>query len=265
MAVDLGSRFLRWDVRNGIAHLTIDRPERRNAMTASMYVGVRRAVFAMNGLPEVHALVITGVDDVFCPGGELGGDHDDGPSGMEAVAAFGNEIIPYEAIRRSRKPVVAMVNGTCQGGGLLITLVCDIAVASERAIFRAPEVIRGVADSYFAAYLPEHVGVAQARDLLLTGRRVTASDALAMGMISRVVPHESLEAATLDAVGELVRGAPEARSQIKRIVNQRYGDVDRMTIDASVASPEVVEGFTAFVEHRTPTWVPDGFELDGRL
>ncbi len=265
MAVDLGSRFLRWDERDGIAYLTIDRPERRNAMTASMYVGVRRAVFAFAGSKRLHALVITGTGDVFCPGGELGGDHDDGPSGMEAVAAFGNEIIPYEAIRRCRKPVVAMVNGTCQGGGLLITLMCDIAVASDRATFRAPEVIRGVADSYFAAYLPAHVGVALARDLLLTGRRIDAAEARAMGMISRVVPHESLEAATLEAVGELVRGAHEARSQMKRIINERYGDVDRMTIDASVASAEVVEGFTAFVEHRTPAWVPEGFERDGRL
>lgn len=265
MTVDLESRYLRWDARDGVAFLTIDRPERRNAMTASMYVGVRRAVYALNGSARIHALVITGAGDVFCPGGELGGEHDDGPSGMDAVAAFGNEILPYEAIRRSRKPVVAMVNGTCQGGGLLISLVCDVAVASDRAIFRAPEVIRGVADSYFAAYLPAHVGVAHARDLLLTGRRVGAHEAFAMGMISRVVPHDALETAALEVVGELVRGAPEARWQMKRIVNERYGDVDRMTIDASVAGPEVVEGFTAFVEHRMPAWVPDGFQREDRL
>jgi enoyl-CoA hydratase len=265
MPVDLGSRYLRWETRGGVAFLTIDRLERRNAMTASMYVGVRRAVQTLNGSTDLHALVITGTGDVFCPGGELGGEHDDDPSGMEAVAVFGNEIVPYEAIRRSRKPVVAMVNGTCQGGGLLITLVCDVAVASDRATFRAPEVIRGVADSYFAAYLPAHVGVAHARDLLLTGRGVDAAEAVAMGMVSRMAPHDTLETATLDAVHELVRGAPEARWQMKRIVNERYGDVDRMTIDASVAGPEVVEGFTAFVERRTPAWVPDGFERDGRL
>jgi enoyl-CoA hydratase/carnithine racemase len=234
-------------------------------MTASMYLGVRRAVQVLNSSPKVHALVITGAGDIFCPGGELGGDHDDDPSGMQAAAAFGNEIVPYEAIRSSRKPVVAMVNGICQGGGLLITLTCDIAVVSEQATFRVPEVIRGVADTSFAAYLPAHVGVARARDLILTGRRFDAAEAFAMGLVSRIAPHDALEARTHDAVVELVRGAPEARWQMKRIVNDRYGRLDGMTLDASVAGPEVLEGFTAFAERRAPTWIPEGFEPDGRL
>jgi enoyl-CoA hydratase/carnithine racemase len=265
MTIDLGSRFLRWEVTDGIARCTIDRPERKNAMTASMYLGVRRAVQVLDGSADVHALVLTGTGDIFCPGGELGGDHDDDPRGMQAAAAFGNEIPPYEAIRRSRKPVVAMVNGICQGGGLLIALTCDIAVVSDRATFRVPEVVRGVADTSFAAYLPAHIGVARARDLILTGRRFDAAEAFAMGVVSRVVPHDELEARTHDAVVELVRGAPGARWQMKRVVNEGYGHLDGMTLDASIAGSEVREGFTAFAEHRAPSWIPEGFEPDGRL
>ncbi|MSO78890.1 MAG: enoyl-CoA hydratase/isomerase family protein [Acidimicrobiia bacterium] len=265
MSIDLGSRYLILNVDGGVATCTIDRPDRRNAMTASMYVGMRRAVQIVNGSPNLHALVITGVGDVFCPGGELGGEHEDTSIGMDAAAAFGNDIAPFEAIRRSRKPVIAMVNGICQGGGLLMTLVSDLAVVSDRAVFRVPEVIRGVADPNYAAYLPAHVGVARARDLIFTARRFDAAEALAMGMIARVVPHEELAAATHDAVTEVLRGAPEARWQMKRIMNDRYGAVDTMTLDASIAGAEVMEGFSAFVERRAPSWIPEGYAPDGRL
>jgi enoyl-CoA hydratase len=262
--VDLGTPFLHWQVDAGIAYLTLDRPERRNAMTASMYVGVRRALQLVNWSPELHALVLTGTGDVFCPGGDMGGRHDDGPAGTEAAAAFGNEIVPFEAIRLSRKPVVAMVNGLCQGGGLLMTLTCDVAVVSDQATFRVPEIARGVADAYYAAYLPAHIGVARARDLALTGRRFDAHEALTIGLVARVVRHEELKAATTQAVTELVRGAPEARWQIKRIINERYGHVDRMTMDASIAGPEAREGFGSFVERRPPSWIPDGYAPHGR-
>lgn len=259
MTIDLGTDFLHWRVERGVAYCTIDRPERRNAMTASMYVGVRRALQILNGSASLHALVITGTGDVFCPGGEMGGDHSDGPFGMEAAAAFGNEIVPFEAIRTSRKPVIAMVNGLCQGGGLLMTLVSDIAIASDRCVFRVPEVLRGVVDSNYAAYLPAHVGVARARDLILTARRFDSVEALAMGVVARVAPHDALAEAVEEVLGELLQGAPEARRQMKRIINERYGNLDRMSLDASIGSAEMIEGFQAFVERRAPNWVPDGY------
>lgn len=264
MTVDLGTPYLHWNVDRGVAHCTIDRPERRNAMTATMYVGVRRAVQIVNASPKLHALVITGTGDVFCPGGEMGGDHSDGSFGLEAAAAFGNEIVPFEAIRNSRKPVVALVNGLCQGGGLLTTLVADIAIASDRATFRVPEVRRGVVDANYAAYLPAHIGVARARDLILTARRFDAAEAIAMGLIARVVPHDDLAAAGEVLLRELLRGAPEARWQMKRIVNERYGNLDRMSFDASIGSAEMIEGFQAFMERREPAWVPEGYEAEGR-
>lgn len=265
MTFDIGSRYLDWAIDNGVACCTINRPQRRNAMTASMYVGVRRAVQLLNRSKDLHALVLTGTGDVFCPGGELGGKHDDTPGGMEAAEAFGNEIVPFEAIRHSRKPVIAMVNGICQAGGLLMTLTSDLAVVSDRAVFRVPEVLRGVADPNYAAYLPAHVGIARARELIFTGRHVDAAEALAIGLIARVVPHEDLAAATKEAVAEVLRGAPEARWQMKRIMNEKYGQVDGMTLDASISGPEVMEGFSSFVEKRPPSWIPEGYAKPGRL
>lgn len=266
MAPDLGSHFLRWEVDNGIATVTFDRPDQRNAMTASMYVGVRKAVMTLNQSSKLHALVLTGSGDTFCVGGDMAGGHEtDDPRGLEMASVFGTEVLPCEAIRNSRKPVVAMVNGVCQGGGLLMALVSDVAVVSADARFRIPEVIRGVADTSYAAYLPPHIGLARARDLVLTGRWFDAAEALEMGVIARVVDPEELASETRDTVVSLVRGAPQARWQMKRIMNQNYGNLDWMTLDASVFGPETAEGFTAFAEKRPPDWIPEGFEPEQRL
>ena len=257
---DLGSRHLRWERRGSVAWVFIERPERRNALTANMYFGVRRAVDRVNHSSTLRALVITGTGEVFAPGGELGGQHDD--SDVDYGALLGTGVLPFEAIRESRKPVIASVNGLCMGGGLLITMLSDIAVASDRATFGAPELERGVADAFHAAILPEHVGIAVARDMLFTSRRLSAQEALQFGLVARVVPHDELEAATTDVVGAVLRAAPKARIALKRLVNARYGAVDRITFDESLAGDEVVEGFQSFMEKRPPSWVPTD-ELSG--
>jgi enoyl-CoA hydratase/carnithine racemase len=251
--MDLGSTYLHWEREGAVAWVTVDRPDRRNAMTPNMYFGVRRAVDRLNQSANLQALVITGTGDVFIPGGEMGGQLDDGD--METVKALGTGVLPFDALRESRKPVVAMVNGLCMGGGLLISMLSDITVASDRAVFAAPELRRGVADAYHAAILPEQVGVAVARDMLFSGRRLSAAEALAHGLVARVVPHDQLRAETEAVLDGLAHSAPHARAALKRLINARYGVVDRITFEESLAGPEVVEGFTAFVEKRPPNWV----------
>jgi enoyl-CoA hydratase/carnithine racemase len=175
-------------------------------------------------------------------------------------------VLPFEAIRNSAAPVVAAVNGICQGGGLLIAMLSDVAVASERATFRAPELLRGIADTGYAAYLPPHVGLANARDLLLTGRTLDAAEALRMGLVARVVPHERLREEAVTAAEAILRTAPEARLHVKRILHERYGRVDRMTMDWSIfRGPEAREGMRAFAEKREPAWVPPTLQTKKRL
>ena len=154
-----------------------------------MYYGIKRAVRLVNTDPDLGALIITGVGDVFAPGGDLGGRSEPGESLPDAV---GSDILPFLAIRDSPAPVIAAVNGICQAGGLLIAMMADIAVVSDRATFRVPELLRGIPDATYAAALPAHVGMAVARDLLLSARRFDAAEALRIGVISRVVPHDEL-------------------------------------------------------------------------
>jgi enoyl-CoA hydratase len=268
MTDDLGTPHLSFERRGPLGWCIIDRPESRNALTSRMYFGIRRAVDLVNADPDLHALVITGVGDVFCPGGDLRREvqtADSVSADVDVGKLIGNDILPFKAIRQSYAPVISAINGICQGGGLVIAMLSDIAVASERATFRGPELLRGIVDSYYAQIMPAHIGVALTRDLMFTGRRLNAEEAVRHGLISRMAKHEQLDAAAEEAAREILQSAPEARMHFKRIVNASYGLIDEVTFTASLRGPEVREGMAAFVEKRTPNWVPEGYRKNERL
>ncbi len=254
MEDDLGTPMLRLERVGPIAWCVIDRPRARNALTPAMYYGVKRAVHLVNGDPDLAALIITGVGDVFAPGGDLGGRSEPGETVPDVV---GQDILPFLAIRDSRAPVIAAVNGICQAGGLLIAMMADIAVVSDRATFRVPELLRGIPDATYAAALPAHVGMAAARDLLLSARRFDAAEAQRLGLISRVVAHDRLLEAAEEAAHQVLQTAPDARVHVKRMLNERYGDIDYQTMFWALDhSDEPREGMRAFMEKRPPNWVP---------
>ena len=256
MSDDLGTPHLRVEREGPIAWCVIDRPSARNAFTPAMYYGLKRAVQLVDHDPDLGALIITGVDDVFAPGGDLGGRREQGEATPDALGA---DVLPFLAIRDSPSPVIAAVNGICQAGGLLVAMMADIAVASDRATFRVPELLRGIPDATYAAALPAHVGLAGARDLLLSARPFGADEALAMGLLSRVVPHDELRDAAREAARQVMRTAPGARAQVKRMLNERYGLIDYQTMFWALAhSDEPREGMRAFMEKRPPAWVPPG-------
>ena len=260
MADELGAAGLRLEREGPVAWCIIDRPEARNALTPAMYFGIKRAVRLVNQDADLAALIITGTGDVFAPGGDLGGRREPGD---EPIPDIGHDILPFLSIRDSRAPVVAAVNGICQAGGLLIAMLADICVASDRATFRVPELLRGIPDATYAAVLPAHVGLAVARDLLLSGRRFDAAEAQRLGVITRVVAHDRLREATLEAVREILQTPPMARMHTKRMLNDRYGLIDYQTMFwALEESPEPREGMLAFMEKRPPSWVPEGLPGD---
>jgi enoyl-CoA hydratase/carnithine racemase len=259
----LGTPYLRFERHGSIGVVTVDRPEARNSMTPAMYFGVRYAVDLTDRDDALAGLLITGTGDVFIPGGDLGGDNRDGWADLPRLLGMDNT--PFDAVRHSRKPVVCAVNGLAQGGGLMIAMLADVSVASDRATFRAPELFRGIADTNYAQILPRQIGPARARDMLMTGRTVTAAEAEAWGLVARVVPHERLLDEALDALAWCCRTAPGAYGEAKRVIDRHYGTYDRIAMDASLAGPEAVEGFRAFKERRNPSWVAPDLRTDGRL
>ena len=136
-------------------------------------------------------------------------------------------------------------------------MMADIAVVSERATFRVPELLRGIIDATYAATLPVHVGVAVARDLLLSARRFSAAEAQSYGLIARVVAHDQLRDAALAAAGEVLQSAPVARMHVKRMLNERYGLIDYQTMMWGLAqSQEPARGS----RHSWKSELPAGFQ-----
>src|SRR3954468_15616406 len=138
----LGTPHLRFERHGPLAHCIVDRPEKRNAMTPAMYFGIRRAVDVVNRDPDLSGLLLTGAGDVFIAGGDMSMNYDDNWADLSDLLHLDN--VPFDAIRHSAKPVVAAINGICEGGGMMIAMLCDVAVASDRSRFRAPELFRGI-------------------------------------------------------------------------------------------------------------------------
>src|SRR5262249_31351749 len=252
-SVDLGSRHLRARKAGGVLRVVLDRPERRNACTIEMYHGIKKAAVLAERDPDVDVLVLTGDGDHFCVGGEMGGKHEGGQSLDRETD--GVDLTPFVQLERCPKIVLVAINGTCQGGGLVMTLMSDLAVVSERATFRVPELLRGVADCYLGGRLASRVGMARAKWLLFTAQPFSAAAALAMGLGSRVVAHARLEEAVAETIGWVRQTGPRARTALKRDLNRQLATLDLPMFVESLGSDEMREGFQAFVEKRPPGWV----------
>src|ERR1700690_1048724 len=235
----LGTPFLRFEREGAFAICTLDRPQARNAMTPAMYFGIRYAVSRVNADPDLAGLLITGTGDVFAPGGDLGQSAED--NWMDFAATLGMDATPFDVLRQSPKPVVAAVNGLAQGGGLQIAMCSDLAVVSERATFRVPELFRGIADTYYSQMLVRIIGPVRTRDLMFTGRVLTAQEALDWGLVNRVVPHESLLATARELLAQSCRTAPRARNVVKSSIDNYLGLYDRIGMTSSLSDAEARE------------------------
>jgi enoyl-CoA hydratase/carnithine racemase len=259
----LGTPYLKFTREGALGVCTLDRPEARNAMTSAMYFGIRYAVRHVDADPDFAGLLITGTGDVFAPGGDMGGGGDD--NWLTYGSALGMDVTPFETLRQSSKPVVSAVNGLCQGGGLQIAMCSDMAVVSDRATFRVPELYRGIADTYYSHMLTRMVGPVRARDLMFTGRTLSADEARDWGLVARVVPHDELHDAARGVLAQCCRTAPGARTVVKSSIDNYLGLYDRIGMQASLGAPESIEGFMAFKERRSPSWVHPDLRIDGRL
>src|ERR1700730_17291867 len=184
---------------------------------------------------------------------------------MDFASTMGMDVTPFDVLRQSAKPVVAAVNGLCQGGGLQIALCSDIAVFSERATFRVPELFRGYADTYYSQVLARLIGPVRTRDLMFTGRVLNAGEALAWGLVARVLPHDHLLDTAREVLVQCCRTAPDARAVIKSSLDAYLGLYDRIGITTSQSWPAACEGVRAFIERRSPNWVHPQLRAEGRL
>jgi len=255
--VELGTELLKARVEDRVLHVRIDRARKRNALTQEMYRGLKRAAILADAAAELDALCITGSEDVFAVGGDMSG-HSEDPEGL-AHELDPTDQCPFRHLERCRKIVVAAVNGLAHAGGIDLMLHSDVSIASDRARFRIPELLRGAPDPWIASRLPLFVGLARAKYLLFTAEPFDAHEAAAMGLVGRVVPHEELDEAVEHTLDCIRRTGPETRARMKEDMNRRLPVADVNLFRRLLLGPEMIEGMGAFLEKREPRW-PRGRE-----
>jgi enoyl-CoA hydratase len=250
--IDLGSKYLEARVRDGVLRVRIKRPEKRNATTQDMYRGLKRAAIVADTTADVDVFCLTGTDRWFGSDGDMSGESED--SAGLASELDPTEHFPFRHLERCRKAVVAAVNGVCHAGGLDLVLFSDVAIASENARFRAPELLRGAPDPWLASRLGEYVGIGVAKYLLYTCAEIDAREALAMGLIGRVFPQEGFAQAAEEVCQQIRGTAPGARAMLKEAMNRNLPVPEAQMFQRAIDSPELGEGLNAFIAKRPPRW-----------
>ncbi|MGE4605461.1 MAG: enoyl-CoA hydratase/isomerase family protein [Myxococcota bacterium] len=253
--IDLGSRYLDCSIESRVMRVRIDRVHRKNAMTQDMYRGVKRAAILADGDPELDVLCITGTADVFAVGGDMSGEAED-PDGLTSELDP-TDHFPFRHLERCRKVVLAAVNGICYAGGLNLLMYSDVSIASDRAKFRAPELIRGAPDPWMSARLAAYVGLGTAKYLLYTADVINAAEAFAIGLLGQVVPHDRFDAEVEKVLDKIRKTGPKARTMVKEDMNRQLAAPDANMFKRAILSPEMVEGMKAFLEKRDPDWPRD--------
>lgn len=252
-------RFVTYKREGSIAWITLNRPDRLNALNALMGKDVLRALDECERNEEVRVIVITGAGRAFCAGDDLK-ERAESPLPdpvRQYLEGEGRWPRLTKMVRGIPKPVIAMVNGHAHGAGFDFALACDFRIASEEATFCHAYILRGLASG--TTFLPRYVGLGRATELLFTGRRLSAREAADLGLVNRIAPDDELERATREFAEELAQGATRAMGLIKAALNQSWNtDLDRAlalqahAVTTSAQTEDAREGRQAFVEKRPP-------------
>ena len=250
--------------KEGIATITLNRPDKLNAFTPEMMANIGRAVGDVVQDNEVRVLIITGTGRAFCSGADVKAMAKgfDQPGGYFKNLPDDARVSFCLKIQKCPKPVIAAINGVAVGGGLDLACVCDIRIASDKARFAELFIRRGMMPASGGTYfLPRLVGIDKALQLIWTGDMVDAMEAERIGLVTMVVPHDELEMATLELAEKLVKGPPLAIQNAKRVVYEGL-DMDLEStlkhiapiIDMLNNTEDHKEGARAFVEKREPVF-----------
>ncbi len=258
-----------------VLHITLNRPEVRNAMSLRMVADLRAALASAEAEGLVRVIVLRGAGGHFCAGADLKdmamgrmqamqGEHraGEGSPAMDAVAQansqFGELCV---AFAQTPLALVAVLEGSVMGGGFGLACVADVALACDTAVFRLPETALGLVPAQIAPFLVERLGYSQAKRLAVTGGRVAAADALAVGLVHAVHASDQIDAALAAVVSDILTCAPAALAATKALMAKARltAPADLVQEAARVFSraaqgAEGAEGTAAFLQKRKPSW-----------
>ena len=250
---------LKFDVGDGVAHITLNRPGAYNALNLEMAQDLLRAVLRCDEDPSVRAVVIAGEGPTFCVGGDLKAfleQEEQLPRHLKEVTTYLHAAVSRMA--RMDPPVVAAVHGAAAGAGLSLACACDLVVAAESARFVMAYSNAGLTpDGSSTYYLPRLVGFRRAMELALTSRELSAQEALEWGIVTRVVADEGLSEEAAGLARQLAAGATKALGATKRLLHSGWsGTLETQMEHETQAIAEMArtadgrEGIAAFVEKR---------------
>jgi len=255
--------------QGGILHVTLDRPAVRNAMSMQMVDDLRAVLAQAEASHDVRAIVLRGAGGHFCAGANL---QDMAQARQRELAGEADAIAAVNArfgalcgaFARTGIATIAVLEGSVMGGGLGLACAVDVALAGQGAQFRLPETSLGVVPAQIAAFLVERVGPSQARRLAVTGGKLDAAQALAIGLVHEL--HEdgaALEAALAATLAQTLRCAPGAVAATKALMARaRHAPAADLVEEAArvfaqaARGAEGIEGMTAFLQKRSPSWAP---------
>jgi len=258
--MELADGRLLLETSGAVAHLTLNQPERLNAVSLAMWRGFPEAMAAVAGKSEIRVLVIRGAGGrAFASGADISEFEDvrsNSSENREFTEAVENAC---QAIMRFERPVLASIDGYCIGGGMVIASACDIRLCSGASQFGVPAARLGLAyELENVRRLQDIVGPGWALDILSTGRRLSAAEALASGFVTRVCAKEEIASVTAEYAEMIARNAPLTLRAAKMAVRSHLGRADRMSaealIDACFDSQDFIEGRKAFAERRPPVF-----------
>lgn len=247
---------------DGVARLTLNRPERHNALSAAMCDELTDAAAALDAMPGLRAVVLTGAGASFCAGGDLAWMRAQFDAPRAARLAEARRLAHMlRALDGLDLPLIGRVNGAAYGGGVGLMAVCDLAVAAEDARFGLTETRLGLIPATISPYVVARIGTGAARATFLSARLFTAAEAQRIGLVARVAGAADLDAAVAEEVAACLKTAPGAVAAAKRLVRGLGPRIDEAVIEATIArladvweTDEARAGVGAFLAKRSPPW-----------
>jgi 2-(1,2-epoxy-1,2-dihydrophenyl)acetyl-CoA isomerase len=273
--IETGTDDLLGRIDGPVAVLSFNRPERRNALSDSMYDGFARALPTIERDPDVRVLLVTGEGRAFCAGGDVKGMHENNTSASAERAAptprsiedrvawlRSRQALVSLALRRLPVPVVAALPGPAAGAGLSMALAADLRIAAERAVLVTAFANVGASGDFGTSwFLPRLVGESKAKELMFLSPRLTAAEAADLGLVNRVLADDGFEDAALGFCHDLAARAPIALRYMKENVNRALGstladalDAEAVAMVRTMSTGDHREAAAAFVEKRSPTF-----------
>lgn len=242
--------------RDGVLTITLNRPEKKNALDRASFRELGEAFTAADADPEARVVVVTGAGGNFCSGADVSGSVDDQHplQGMEVVNRSA------AALHRIRVPVIAKVDGVAVGAGLNLALGCDLVIASDRARFSEIFARRGLSVDYGGSWLlPRRIGLHRAKELCFLADILDAAQAAEIGLVNRVVPVDDLDKTVDELAARLAAGPPIALASTKRLLDESGSMGFEQALDreaqaqaVNLMGADAAEAFMAFLEKREP-------------